>query len=85
MIDGRDILKDSEKVPGFLGFNELARENCVYDFLHQNYENISSLLQHKLTIDLITASYLSIANKRNGRFPHSQFAIDGSIWKIDGN
>jgi hypothetical protein len=82
VIEGKDIIGCQLKNPHFSGYNELARENCVENFInHNEIQTESSLLHHKLTIDLITASYLSIYKNRNGQYPFSKININKDTWE----
>ena len=69
IIEGKDLFANAiAKDPAFIGYNEAARDECLEHFL-KGTDCRSRLIDHKLTIDILTASYLSIVKKRQGKFP----------------
>jgi hypothetical protein len=69
VIEGKDLFPDAiTQDASFIGHNETSRELCLDNFL-KGINNRSSLIEQKLTIDILTASYLIIVKKREGKFP----------------
>lgn len=69
VIEGKDLFPDAiTQDASFIGHNEASRELCLDNFL-KGINNRSSLIEQKLTIDILTAAYLSIVKKREGKLP----------------
>lgn len=67
-----DIVK--EQSCSFIGYNERARENCLMDFLN-NVTTHSDILDHEMTIKLLSNTYSSIVKRKQKENPIVQFAL----------
>lgn len=68
-------LSDSHKGKSFIGFNEQARELCMVDFL-SGQPDTSDLLDHDLSIKILSNAYLSMCNRTNGQSPIVTFDLE---------
>ncbi|MBS0585547.1 MAG: hypothetical protein JSR76_04520 [Verrucomicrobia bacterium] len=76
IIQGKSFFAEKNlKESGFLGYNEEARDLCFQDFL-RNLADKSLLQDHRLTIEIATAIYLSISKKRSGGIPFIRKNLD---------
>lgn len=75
VIEGKDLFPEADMKDGsFIGHNEAARQECLVHFLKEK-DNRSTLSTHQLTIDILTASYLSIVKKREGKLPFIEMPL----------
>ncbi len=74
-IQGTDIMSDEHNEDTFIGYNERARDECLYEFL-EGIPTSSTLEAQSFTIDLVTHAYLSVCRKRTGQPPISKFPIN---------
>lgn len=75
IIKGNDLFpRQVESTHNFIGYNEHARDTCLAAFLNGKGKQ-STLLEQKLTIDLVTHTYLSMCRRRNGEAPIAKFQL----------
>lgn len=75
IIQGIDLCnQDIKSSNNFIGYNEYARDACLDDFL-SGCADKSTLQSQRLTIDLVTNSYISMCRKRSGEAPISKFRL----------
>ena len=70
----RDLGAAREREGHFIGYNEQAKEICMIDFLNSRGDD-SDLIDHAASVQLLSQSYLSLAQRARGLSPIVHFPI----------